>query len=823
MPRELDGWLLSVYADETDGAVVWLLGEDGKRYRLTQPFETTFYVSGDEARLKDIRKELGTRAPPPKSLSVNCARGGVPAAEACTAVSHPVSGRHPHGADGRRAASSRGTNGERSRSDSGLSIFRTKMTFLTRQDLYKGMLPVLAVRVENPVAQQRLFHHMKKTFKWVRYFDAEIPFPIRYGVTKKVFPMARCRVQIDEPDRILEIEALDSPWDTVYDLPPLRSLLIEPDADPQHAAPTRLDVQYEGILVTLSLSDEAGLLAGLQRILDEYDPDVIFARWGDGWLFPFLIESARKHGIEFNPSRDPRQKYRFIQESTFESYGSIYFRAQQTHLFGRWHIDPRNSTMDMGFKFSMRSAIEMARVTGVDVQTAARNSPGSGFTAMQIREALRRGILIPSQKRQTERFKSALELNAADGGGLNYRPVVGLHKHVAELDFFSMYPSIMMTWNISGETVGVEGVKTRYVPNSGAPITLDVDGLVASVLRPLLGKRLAVKRAMKRLAEDDPQRAVLQSVADALKWLGYVSFGYQGYKNNLFGNIQAHEAICAVGRETLVTSIETAQEMGFKVLGANVDSLFVHKEGASRPRDFGPLMDEIMARTGLVIEFEGIFDWLVFTASKLNPRIGAANRYFGRFDHGGLKVRGLAQRRTDSCNWIADAEREILSLLGGEPDPARLPDLIPQAIALIRAFFDDLDAERVPVEDLVCQTKLSREPHEYKGNSTSAKAAWQLAAEGKRPRVGQRVKFVYTHGEKTSIFAWDLVLEPGYSLISKLRYKELLLRTVHQILGPLGIEDADLASLVHEDCRQLALWPGEEIWEEDEIDNVVDM
>jgi DNA polymerase-2 len=763
MRHELTGWLLSIYADEIDGAVIWLLGEDGKRYRLTQPFATIFYVSGDEERLENIRDDLQQRDFPPK------------------------------------------------------------MTFLTRRDLYKGMLPLLAIQVDNPITQQKLFQHMKKRFNWVHYFDAEIPFSIRYGVAKKIFPMACCHVQIDDRNQTLEIEALDSPWDTVFGLPPLRSLMIEPDADPHHANPTRLDIQYGEMLTSLSLSNGPELLKQLQHILDEYDPDVIFARWGDGWLFPFLIESARRQEIDFNPSRDAQQRYRFIQESTFESYGSIYFRAQQTHLFGRWHIDPKNSTMDMGFKFSMRSAIEMARVTGVDVQTAARNSPGSGFTAMQIREALGRGILIPSQKRQTERFKSALELNAADGGGLNYRPIIGLHRDVAELDFFSMYPSIMKTWNISGETVGVEGKKTRYVPHSGAPITLDVDGLVASVLTPLLEKRLAVKRALKKLAEDDPDRAVLQSIADALKWLGYVSFGYQGYKNNLFGNIQAHEAICAVGRETLVTSIETAQEMGFKVLGANVDSLFVQKEGVRQSQDFSPLMDEITFRTGLIIELEGIFDWLVFTASKLNPRISAANRYFGRLDKGGLKVRGLAQRRSDSCNWIADAEREILSLLEGESNPDRLPALIPQAIALTQSFFNDLDVERVLIEDLVCQTKLSRESHEYKGNSTSAKAARQLAAEGKRPRVGQRVKFVYTHGEKTSNLAWDLGIEPDYSLINKLRYKELLLRTVHQILEPLGLDESTLSSLVYDDCRQLALWPQEEPWEADESDEVVEI
>ena len=749
MRHELTGWLLSVYADEMDGAVVWLLGDDGKRHRLTQPFETVFYVSGDRARLKDVRDDLHRFQPPPK------------------------------------------------------------MTFLTRQDLYQGMLPVLAVQVNNPVAGQKLFRRMKRVFKWVRYFDAEIPFPIRYGVARKVFPMARCRVQVNDRDQILEIEALDSPWDTVHDLPPLRTLTIEPDADPHHAAPTCLHIQHDETQITLRLSDEPKLLEQLQHILDEHDPDVIFARWGDGWLFPFLIESARKHKIDFNPSRDARQKYHFKKESTFESYGSIYFRAQQTHLFGRWHIDPKNSTMDMGFNFSMRSAIEMARVTGVDLQTAARNSPGSGFTAMQIREALNRGILIPLQKRQTERFKSALELNAADGGGLNYRPIIGLHKHVAELDFFSMYPSIMMTWNISGETVGVKGKKTRYVPNSGIPINQDMDGLVASVLKPLLEKRRKVKGAIKQLAENDPQRAVLQSVADALKWLGYVSFGYQGYKNNLFGNIQAHEAICGIGRDALVTSIETAQELGFKVLAANVDSLFVQKEAAVHPCDFKPLMDEITSRTGLILELEGIFDWLVFTASKLNPRIGAANRYFGKWNHGGLKVRGLAQRRSDTPNWIADAEREIMALLAGESSPDRLTALVPGAIALARSFFDDLDAERVPVEDLVCQTRLSKKPHEYRGNSTSSKAARQLAANGKYPRVGQRVKFIYTYGEKTSIFAWDVTIEPDYSYINKARYKELLLRTVHQILGPLGLEEDELTSLLCDNHRQLTLWSRE--------------
>ena len=341
------------------------------------------------------------------------------------------------------------------------------------------------------------------------------------------------------------------------------------------------------------------------------------------------------------------------------------------------------------------------------------------------------------------------------------------------------------------------------------------------MLRPLLYKRLAVKRTLRKLNPDDPQRAMLQSIADALKWLGYVSFGYQGYKNNLFGNIQAHEAITAIGREMLVTAMETAHEMGFDVLAANVDSLFVHRTDCHTPEDFKPLMEEILSRTGLIIELEGIFEWLAFQPAKQNPFIGAANRYFGKFTDGSLKVRGLAQRRSDTPAWIANAEKEIMALLTQTEDIGQPDAYLPDAIGIAKKYCAELDAGCVPIRDLVCKTRLSRKPEEYKGNSTSAKAARQLAQAGKEVKVGQRVKFIYTHGDKTSIFAWDLPIEPDVSFIHKARYKELLLRAVHQVLAPFGLKENALASLVGNNLRQLELWPEEDDWtrleEEDEL------
>lgn len=744
MPHDLTGWVLSVEADEEDGAVVWLIGEDGGRYRLVQPFKTVFYIEGEAERLEAARKFLAGQFPKPV------------------------------------------------------------MSYTVRQELYRGPLQVLRVEAANPVVQQRLFNLLKEQFNRLVYYNANIPLSIRYCAEKGIFTMAHCRVQVGGECRIMGIHALDSPWELGYQLPPVRQMIVEPDGDPSHAPPACLRVIVGEAKHELSLEDKTALLLQFQELLQTYDPDLILAYWGDSWLFPSLFQWAEETGIAFNPNRDMNKKPITKEALTFHSYGNIHYRANQTHLVGRWHIDPHNAGMTGGF--SLQAAIEMARVTGVSLQTAARNSPGSGFTAMQIQEALKRGVLVPGQKRQTERFKSAMQLNLADAGGMNYRPLVGLHRHVAELDFFSMYPSIMMSWNISGETVGVRGKNVRYVPQTGVPISQETPGLVATVLRPLLAKRMRVKKALAGMDKDDPLYAIYRSTADALKWLGYVSFGYQGFKNNLFGNIQAHEAITGIGREMLVTAKETAFEAGFKVLGANTDSLFVQKPGAVAAHDFQELLAEINRRTGLTIQLEGVFEWLVFLPSKLNPATGVANRYFGKFDDGHLKVRGLAQRRSDSCNWVADAEREIMALLAAELDLDHPLDCVLKAIQITRGYLDRLSGGSVPIEDLVVRKRLTREPQMYTGVSESAQAAIQLAAVGKQVHSGQRVRFIYTHGGKSKVLAWDLPGKPDYKAVNKRTYAGLLLRAVYEILSSFGINETDLVSLVQGECRQLALW-----------------
>jgi DNA polymerase elongation subunit (family B) len=75
----------------------------------------------------------------------------------------------------------------------------------------------------------------------------------------------------------------------------------------------------------------------------------------------------------------------------------------------------------------------------------------------------------------------------------------------------------------------------------------------------------------------NPSPAACKQRRDVLKWLLVCCFGYTGYKNARFGKIEAHEAINALAREKLLVAKEAAEQRGYRVLHALVDSLYVQK------------------------------------------------------------------------------------------------------------------------------------------------------------------------------------------------------------------------------------------------------
>jgi DNA polymerase-2 len=316
-------------------------------------------------------------------------------------------------------------------------------------------------------------------------------------------------------------------------------------------------------------------------------------------------------------------------------------------------------------------------------------------------------------------------------------------------------------------------------------------GLVPKTLQPLLDKRIALKLRLAELPTWDPRRRAYKARALAHKWLLVTCFGYLGYKNARFGRIEAHEAVTAYGRETLLRAKEAAEDLGYTVLHLYVDGMWVQKAGASRVPDFQLLLDEIARRTSLSIALDGIYRWVAFLPSRLDGRVPVPNRYFGVFQDGSLKMRGIEARRQDTPPWIAQVQVDLLDCLAQAGSTDELPGCLPGLKRTLRKANADLRGGRVPLAGLLASQKLSREMDEYRVPSPAARAAAQLEAVGKHLRPGQRVRFLYTLGEP-GVRAWDLPEPPDPATVDRRYYQRLLQRAVETVLQPFGLRMASL-------------------------------
>ncbi|MCJ7550697.1 MAG: hypothetical protein MUQ30_13570, partial [Anaerolineae bacterium] len=368
------GWLLDLYEDDREGVVLWLIDEDGGRRRFRQDFPVTFYAAGDPGKLRELQRFL--RARPEKAR-----------------------------------------------------LYRAE-----RHDLFHDQpLTLLAIEMKSPIRQPYLFQQVARRFPELDYYDADLNITLRHAARCGTFPLARCYISANEVGLVCDLRVLDSPWDLDPLEAPLRVLALKPDCDPAHAQPSALIARHDEREYRFSLQPERSLLINLRALLRRVDPDLLLTVNGDTWLLPLLLSLAKKNNLPLPLNREPGRGVLQKKEGTYFSYGQIIYRGQQILLYGRCHIDCRNAMMWQSY--DLGGALESARITALPIQTAARVSPGSGISSMQITTALRNDILVPWRKQQVERTKTALDLIRFDQGGLVYQPITGLHFDVGMIDF----------------------------------------------------------------------------------------------------------------------------------------------------------------------------------------------------------------------------------------------------------------------------------------------------------------------------------------------------------------------------------------------------
>ncbi|HSJ88790.1 MAG TPA: DNA polymerase domain-containing protein [Anaerolineales bacterium] len=745
------GWLFDLYAHPMKGIVLWLVGEDGKAYRFHQDFETVFYAHGPFPRLHELGKYLRT-----KYLKQE-----------------------------------------------------VRLERVTREDLFAGSQELMGIGVANVTMYKSLFQNVYENFSDLIFYDVDTPLTVRYAATYDVFMMARCEAMAEKDGTLIAIRALDTPYELDPKLPHFKLLTLRPNADPSHHSPQFLIAKFGKSHLRLSFEKPGELLTLLNGILASFDPDVIKTYFGDVWLFPHLQELSKKTGIPFNPNRDDSMPVLRRKEISFFNYGHAHYRAPQTHLRGRWHVDVRNCMTYN--QYQLIGAIEQTRLSSLPLQEVTRRSPGAAIASMQDITAMRRGTLVPYQHQKGEVRKTFNQFVRADRGGLVFIPTPGVFENVAILDFSSKMASIMIRYNVSPETVvsmdaAGEGVE---IPELGVKI-LSRPGLIPQTLRAMRDKRLALKKLLKSMDKNDSRHRNVyrryKAVLDALKWLTVVCYGRLGFANSTFGRINAHEVVSYLSRKVITDARLIAEAKGFDILHVYVDSLFVSKPSASK-EDFQILVREIEQGTGLPMDLENVYSWCAFLGSRHTPNVSVANRFYGIAPNKEHKLRGIALRRHDVPAFVAQVQRDILDILAKETDLTRSRECLPEVLTFLREQLSLLKRREVPLEQLVITQTLSRELEKYSVLSPLSCAARQLQTQGKPAKMGQRIRFLYM-APSPGVHAWDLSIEPNPRAVDVPRYQELTLRAVHEILQPLGVSEKILRDWVFSKAGYVAA-PGQ--------------
>lgn len=664
---------------------LWVYDSDGRLHRVTDELRQPIYASGDRAKLKQIATDLRRR--------------------------DLIAGAR----------------------------WAEKIEFWSGK-----AIEALQLNVADSSSLLKLREIAAKLDREVTFYNLDIPAPQHYLYLKHLFPLCQLAAELDRHGNLIEVAATNSPWDIGHAPLPLSVMRMRGERMRPLTDRSRIIIATDADEFVLRPSAGAEAIKAFNEIIERRNPDLILSERGDSTLFPALLEVARREKLQLRLDRDRVFTERKIETEgrTYFSYGNIVYKPPSYPLFGRWHIDRENSFAH--HETGMEGLLELARLSRVPLQKMSRISPGAAMTSMQMYRAITDGILVPWRKSEPEKPKTALQLLTVDKGGLTYQPPVGEHENVIEIDFASMYPSLMVTRNISPETVLCSCCENIAVPEAGYNICEKRRGLIPLTLEPLIERRKLLKQLMK--LADERTRAIYDARRVAIKWMLVTCFGYMGYKNARFGRIEAHEAVTASGRETLLRAKEIAEDAGFEMLHALTDSLWIRKAGASENEAL-KLCEVITRETGIEMSLEGVYRWLVFAPSKIKSTRPVAARFYGVFTDGQMKIRGLACRRHDTPEFIKQAQEQMLAVLATARNVDELQRQREEARRIHEDCLAELESGKVDPRLLVIEQVLSREIEDYSVETRASLAARELIADGANVHPGEKIGYVITNSK----------------------------------------------------------------------------
>ena len=222
-----------------------------------------------------------------------------------------------------------------------------------------------------------------------------------------------------------------------------------------------------------------------------------------------------------------------------------------------------------------------------------------------VRKAYEVDEVVPNKPNMT--MKNIKE-RGSNSGGYVKEPEIGLHENLVQFDFKSLYPTLIISKNISPDVLvhdnssynakfeDFEDYETGYdeidnlkeeeissaidddeeyyiSPEHFFKFKKEPQGFIPSALEDILNERFAVKNRMK--ATDDPiLKKSLDVQQQALKRLANTMYGVYGFLRFRWYSFECAQSITAWGRQHIKKAMKEAEDYGFKAIYADTDGFY---------------------------------------------------------------------------------------------------------------------------------------------------------------------------------------------------------------------------------------------------------
>ena len=265
------------------------------------------------------------------------------------------------------------------------------------------------------------------------------------------------------------------------------------------------------------------------------------------------------------------------RKMNYEEYGNLQNLYEENHqLFIDYNvkdvelverIDEKMDLMGLAMTLAYKAGVNFADVFGT-----------TRIWDQIVYRELKSQNIVPYRHKSRGRLSS---IDAKFAGGYVKEPPVGLHEWVVSFDLNSLYPNIIVQWNMSPETIvgtNVDGDYTKAANGSG--YRKDVTGVMPEIIKAYYDERKQAKSAMlaaqneyqkNKTAELEKEISRLENKQMAIKILLNSLFGALGNKWYRHFDLRIAEGITLTGQMVIKWAEKTVNKEMNKLLGTDED------------------------------------------------------------------------------------------------------------------------------------------------------------------------------------------------------------------------------------------------------------